>query len=106
MTKLPTSRAVMFSMLLPLFAYGAAASAEDLVFDLRNHSSYDVTELYASPTGVNEWEEDILGDDVEITIADSRSQCRYDLKFVFEDGDEVERNKVDLCSTGSYTLTD
>jgi len=98
---------------LALLAVSATASAEDLVFDLKNHSSFDVTEFYASPTGVDDWEDDVLGqdvlaagDDVEITIGDGRTQCRYDLKFVFDDGDEVERKKVDLCETGSYTLRD
>ena len=98
---------------LALLVLGAPLAAQDLEFELRNRSSYTVMEFYASPDDVGEWEQDILGADVlasgesmRITIADARSQCAYDLRFVFEDGDVVERGSVDLCQTGSYTLTD
>ncbi len=89
-----------------------AARAEDLVFMLDNQSSYAVVEFYASPTDVNDWEEDILGRDVlpsgqatRVTIGDGRSQCDYDLRIVFEDGDSIE-DSANLCDTGSYTVTD
>lgn len=98
---------------LAALIFSAPAVAEDLVFKLKNKSSYDVTEFYASPANVGDWEEDILGQDIlssgdslQITIGDGRSQCEYDLRFVFEDGEVVERANVDLCETGSYTLTD
>jgi hypothetical protein len=88
------------------------AAAEDLVFMLDNRSSYDVYEFYASPTNVDNWEDDILGADilpsgeaVRITIADGRDACAYDLRIVFEDGDVLE-DATDLCETGSYTVTD
>ena len=101
-------------VLLSALAIGANAYAtEDLIFTLNNESSYVVVEVYASPNDVEDWEEDILGQDVlgseesvRITIADAREQCEYDLRFVFEDGDVLERPSVDLCETNSYTLTD
>ena len=101
-------------VLLSALAIGANAYAtEDLIFTLHNESSYVVVEVYASPNDVEDWEEDILGQDVlgseesvRITIADAREQCEYDLRFVFEDGDVLERPSVDLCETNSYTLTD
>lgn len=86
--------------------------AEDLVFMLDNRSSYDIPEFYASPTDVEDWEEDILGSDilpagdaVRVTIADGRDVCNYDLRVVFEDGDVLD-DESDLCATGSYTVTD
>jgi hypothetical protein len=98
---------------LVLFVMATPLAAQDLVFELNNRSSYTVMEFYASPNDVGDWEQDILGEDVlpagdsmRITIADARSQCEYDLRFVFDDGDVVERGSVDLCQTGSYTLTD
>ncbi len=98
---------------LALLGLSSQASAQDLVFNLINQSSYDVIEFYASPYNVDSWEEDILGSDIlesgysiRITIADARSQCEYDLRFVFDDGDVIERSGVDLCKTRKYTLTD
>jgi hypothetical protein len=98
-----------------LFAVSAAAPAlaEDLIFMLDNTSSTGVNEFYASPVNVRNWEEDILGQDVlpsgdavRITIADGRSVCEYDLRIVFEDSEVLEDAGVNLCDTGSYTVSD
>jgi hypothetical protein len=90
----------------------SAAYAEDMSFDFKNASSFVVTELYASPSNVSDWEEDILGADVlgsgetvRVTIADGRRACEYDLRIVFDDGDVVE-DTTNLCDTGSYTVRD
>jgi hypothetical protein len=89
-----------------------SAQAQDLVFMLDNQSSYDVREFYASPTDVDNWEEDILGADIlpagsamRVTVADGREQCTYDLRIVFSDGDVAE-DTSNLCETGSFTITD
>lgn len=91
----------------------AAAQAEDLTFVLTNASSFGITNFYTSPANVDEWQEDVLGQDVmaagtqfNITIADGSDQCAYDMKFVFEDGSEFIREDIDLCSLGEYTLSD
>jgi hypothetical protein len=90
-----------------------SAHAEDLVFMLDNKSSTPVNEFYASAVDVNNWEEDILGQDIleagnfaRITIKDGRGVCKYDLKIVFSDGEELEERAINLCETGSYTVTD
>ena len=89
------------------------AYAEDLVFMLDNQSSGAITEFYASTTDTNDCEQDILGEDtlaaggfVRVTIADGKTICTYDLKIVWEGGEEVEERGIDLCATGSYTVTD
>ena len=91
----------------------APAYAEDLVFMLDNKSSTAIHEFYASPVDVKNWEEDILGQDIleagnfaRITIKDGRAVCNYDLKIVFSDGEEMEEQGINLCDTGSYTVTD
>ncbi len=99
--------------LAALAALAVPAAAEDLTFTLTNNSSSDVQEFYSSPTDVGDWEEDILGTDVlgsgqetAVTIADGRTQCEYDLRFVFTDGQVLEDGGINLCETGSYTLSD
>ena len=91
----------------------APASAEDLAFMLTNASSYAVKSFFTSPVDVNQWEEDVFGDNylpagnqVTITIADGRTVCVYDMKFVLEDDSEFIENAIDLCQTGEYTLSD
>lgn len=101
--------------LAPLVSFAAvgAASAEDLVFMLDNQSKTDLSEFYTSPVDVNNWEQDVLGQDVlaagsatKVTLSDGRSVCNYDMKFVFSDDTTLEKDGVNLCDTGSYTLTD
>ena len=102
---------------LPLVAaaalLGAApAVAENLVFAFNNESSFTIVELYASPADVGDWEDDILGREIlepgetaRITVRDGRQACEYDLRIVFEDGDEIT-DTADLCETESYTVND
>jgi hypothetical protein len=90
----------------------APAYAEDLVFMLDNKSSGAITEFYASTTDTNDWEENMVTDPIaagefaRVTIADGKEMCTYDLKIVWEGGEETEERNIDLCATGSYTVTD
>jgi len=102
------SRLVVWGALATLVS--GPALAQDLTFELINVSGYDLVEFYTSPVDVGNWEEDVFGsgvlpsgNSVDVTIADGRSQCAYDLRFVFDDGDILE-DSADLCETGSYTI--
>lgn len=102
-----------FRSTLALVIFGvisSPATAEDLEFVLINSSGYTLVEFYTSPADVGSWEEDVLGNDVldsgyslEITVADGRTQCIYDMLMIFEDGDRIE-DQVNLCEMGSYTI--
>lgn len=90
-------------------AAAPVAQAEDLYFTLYNSTGVTLMELYISPSNVSSWEEDILGFDVlgsgqsvQVTIADGRSDCIYDILGVFADGDQVDDYGIDLCNLGSY----
>ncbi len=91
----------------------ASAKAEDLTFTLKNGTNSVLTRFYTSPVGVNEWEDDVFGEQVlepgesiEITIGDGRTVCRYDMRFEFEEGSDLDTttDKQDLCELGSYTI--
>lgn len=101
--------AVSTSAILSGFA-ALPASAQDMQFQLINVSGFTVIEFYTSPVDVGDWEADILGSSVLpsgnkifVNIADGRTQCDYDLQFVFDDGD-VLYDTVDICELGSYTI--
>lgn len=96
-----------------LVAAPGAATAEDLVFTLTNSSSYALKSFFTSPADIESWEEDVFGENylpagnyVSITIADGRTQCVYDMKFIMEDDSEYVEKSVDLCELGEYTLSD
>jgi hypothetical protein len=95
-------------------AFAAPSSAADLVFMLDNQSSEAVTEFYVSSVAEETWGDDILGLDVlpsgeaaRITITGAgEDECAFDMRYVYEGGSVVEEREIDLCETGSYTVTD
>lgn len=98
---------VIFSFLL-----STVAQAEDLKFTLINKTKSVINAFYASPRGTNDWENDILTTDalapsesIEITIADGRDVCTYDMRFEFQ-GKELEtlEDTQNLCDLGEYSV--
>ena len=90
----------------------APAFAEDLVFTLVNASSVNLQELYVSAHEADTWGDDILGVDVlesgaqgTVTIADGKTVCDYDLRFVADGGQEVTATQ-NLCDLNTFTLND
>ncbi|OOG67254.1 hypothetical protein BLJAPNOD_02846 [Ensifer sp. M14] len=91
----------------------ATASAEDLVFQLKNKTKAVLTNFYTSPVGVDQWEDDVFGrqvlnpgESMEITIADGRDVCKYDMRFEFEEGSGLDTTEdtQDLCELGEYSI--
>ena len=87
--------------------------AQDRRVWIVNDTSWTMTHFYASNVDRTVWEEDILGRDilypgerVRVDIDDGTGYCLYDLKAVFEDGDEVVRSGFDVCDSGSWTVYD
>ncbi|MDQ0321165.1 hypothetical protein QO002_003303 [Pararhizobium capsulatum DSM 1112] len=96
------------------FLAASVSHAEDLVFTLKNGTGSVLNNFYASPVGVEQWEDDIFGrqalgpdESMEITIADGRDVCKYDMRFEFQ-GDELTTttDTQDLCELGEYTITE
>lgn len=104
---------VAVSALAALFASAGTSLAEDLVFTLKNSTNSTLERFHTSPVGVDEWEEDVFGEDVlepgesiEITIADGRTVCEYDMRFEFseESGLDITEDSQNLCEMGAYEI--
>ena len=74
-----------------------------------NATGVTMTHFYASNSGQDEWQEDILGQDVlangasvRINIDDGSGACLYDFKARFSDGDELERYRINVCQITEY----
>jgi len=109
-----TFKTALFAAALPMIL-AMPAHAEDLTFTLINRTSEVLTHFHTSPVGVNDWEEDVFGrqvlnpgESIELTIADGRTVCEYDMRFGFEGSDKLETttDTQDLCELGTYTLTE
>lgn len=56
-------------LMAPAFAQGRnnfsfAAGPDRLDFTLHNNTGYQIEEVYVSPTDTDDWEEDVLGEEV------------------------------------------
>jgi hypothetical protein len=87
-----------------------AASAANRHVDIVNETGKTLTEFYASATGTDDWEEDILGEDTlangevfDIDIDDGTGACKFDFKAVFTDGSSHVRRAVDVCRISTFT---
>lgn len=105
--------AVVAAVLSTSALFVGPAFAEDRRVNIINETSYTIVEFYASNVGENEWEEDILGRDmlapnesVIIDVDDGTGHCLYDFRAVFEDGEELIKNRINVCEIESYRYTD
>ncbi len=96
-----------------LASAGASHADEDLVFTLKNGTNSVLTNFHTSPVGVDEWEDDVFGKQVlnpgesmDITIADGRDVCKYDMRFEFEEDSDLDTttDTQNLCEMSSYTI--
>lgn len=75
-----------------------------LSLTVTNLSTTTISSVFATPTGVDNWGEDRLGDEGIIehqatkTISlPNEGKCLYDVRFVYSDDSTFEKRKVDLC---------
>lgn len=101
--------AAVFSLFL--FWSAAPAAAVDQDFILVNETGVTIEELYISPVKTDEWQEDVFGDkvlpdgnQVVVSFPVDESHCRWDIKIVDSDKDEVIWNNLNLCKVNKITL--
>lgn len=95
-----------------LLAPAAMAQSASIDFTLTNSTDNVLTRLYISLPSTNDWEEDILGEDVlgagesiDISIDDGLPECVYDIRADFDDGESVQVARVDFCELDGEELT-
>jgi FlaG/FlaF family flagellin (archaellin) len=101
------------AVLAAALVLGQAVPAEALDRRVRivNETGFTIVRFYGSNTGTDDWQEDILGDDVlpsgssvTINFDDGTGYCKYDLRAIFDDGDEVTQTGVNICEVGTLTF--
>jgi hypothetical protein len=105
--------ALAVSMIVVSASPAAAADPRD--FDLINNTGMTIDYIYVSPTSVDDWGDDVLGQDVldhgqvvHITFPGGRvkgEDCIFDIKVMLTDeGKEGKLDSVDLCATRTVTF--
>lgn len=92
-------------------AFAGVAQAGTQDFTLTNATGYQIDRIYVSPTAEASWQEDVMGSDaladgegVEISFDAPDGQCMWDLKAVYNDGEEAVWIGFNLCTISSITL--
>ena len=80
-------------------------------FSVVNATGHIVMTLNVSPTSESEWGPDILGSDVlqpgqtgQVVFDRAESQCNYDLRVTYNDGDTSEMRNINLCEVATVNL--
>lgn len=89
------------------------AQAQDRRVRLINSTRHTMVQFYASNSSRTNWEEDILGQrvlpagqSVTVNIDDGSGACLFDFKAVFDDGDVLVRNRINVCQISEYRYTE
>ncbi|MBS1181475.1 MAG: hypothetical protein H6Q99_1355 [Proteobacteria bacterium] len=93
----------------------AVSTVDVSAFDRRvivvNNTSTAIQEFYASNTGANDWQEDILGEstlpagnEMTVNVDDGSGYCKYDFRAVFEDSTEATKAGVNVCEVGRFSF--
>lgn len=82
-------------------------------FAVINNTGFTVMTLQVSPTNQSNWGPDILGQDVlpngqqaQINFPRNESECMWDIRVTYNDGDEESYTGVNLCEVSTFTLTE
>ena len=97
-----------------ILAVAAPAGADDAKqdFKLVNKTGYELKALYVSPSKSDDWQEDVLGEDVlgdggavNIHFSPKANICKWDLKVVYSDDDSsAVWSNIDLCTVEKITI--
>lgn len=80
-------------------------------FSVVNATGHIVVTLNVSPTSESQWGDDILGSDMlqpgqtaQVVFDRAESQCSYDIRATYDDGDTTDVRNVNLCEVGTVNL--
>jgi uncharacterized protein (DUF2147 family) len=86
------------------------AMALDRRVTIINNTGYTIVNFFGSNTGTSSWEEDILGNDVlpsgssvVINFNDGTGYCMFDFLAIFDDGEQLIREGVNICEISTFT---
>ena len=104
-------RMLLASAILVAGMTSSAFAAGKQDFTLINKTGYSINEVYVSPATSDDWQEDVLGQDVldngqtvHIKFSRSATGCKWDLKVVYTDGESAEWDAFDLCETSKIRI--
>ena len=113
MRKILTAASLALIAAVAASSFGTSAIADsNKKVKIINETRHKIVRFYASRVGTDDWEEDILGEDVlsvggsvKINFA-TGDYCMYDFKAIFDDGDSLVKNRVNVCDIDTYRYSE
>jgi hypothetical protein len=99
--RLPTAAALLVGLSFP-------AAALERHMTIVNETGFAVAEFYASNLATEGWGENRLGEvlpagaSVELDFDDGSGYCLFNFRAVFEDGDEIVSERINVCEGGEF----
>ncbi len=88
-----------------------AGDATNQNFTLNNRSQSTISHVYVSAVSTDNWEEDVLGQDVlaagesvEIQFPREETACNWDIRVTIENDEHRELRNVNLCTTSEVVF--
>jgi hypothetical protein len=107
-------RIFLASLAAATLALGAAPAAQAQGrqdFALVNRTGYQINEVYVGPSSSPNWGRDLLGRNVlpngnvfSVRFPQNHPECQWDIKVVYDDGDESQFMRVNLCRVSRVNL--
>ena len=96
---------------LSVMLSGTAMAQGRQDFALVNRTGYQIDQVYVSSSRENSWGADVLGRGVlvpnatvNITFPQKSSECMWDMRVIYNDGDRSEWRQLNLCRISRVTL--
>lgn len=96
---------------LAVLAFAAPAFAADQDFQIVNRTGYQIDEVYVGASTSRSWGKDLMGrgsleDGAKLNVSfpNRTTACSFDIKVVYNDGDEAEWSQVNLCQVSKVNL--
>lgn len=105
--------AAIIGSLAAVVVQATPAAAEDRRVRIVNDTKHTMVRFYASNASRASWGEDVLGRYVlrsgrseVVDIDDGSGACLFDFRAIFDDGEEVVREAIDVCQISEYRFQD
>ena len=111
MLRLRSVLGAVIALLMAAVFTTSIASACNKNFVVYNKSDDTITKFYVSPHSADNWEDNVLSDDIEPDMhtrvdmsEDTREVSMYDVKAVFDGGGMVTGGNINLCRARSVYI--
>jgi len=103
--------AIIFAIFASTTLSSVASAQGQQDFSLVNRTGYQINEIYVSSANDRNWGRDLLGDNTlaegrqfNVRFRPSTRACNWDIKVVYDDGENSEFRGVNLCQVSRVTL--